>query len=72
MPTITLKAHYDGKTIRLDEPFDLQPDTRLMVTVLPLDGDAERGQWLALSKLGLSRAYGVNEPEYSEKDIKSA
>lgn len=34
MPAVTLKAHYDGERILLDEPFDLPPNTPLMVTVL--------------------------------------
>ncbi|MGA2749168.1 MAG: hypothetical protein ABSG59_10360 [Verrucomicrobiota bacterium] len=34
MPAITLKAHYNGKQIVLDEPFDLPPDSPLMVTVM--------------------------------------
>ena len=38
MPTPALLAHYDGQHIRLDEPFDLAPNTRLIVTVLPQDG----------------------------------
>jgi hypothetical protein len=42
MPTVSLKAHYDGTTIRLDEPFDLPPNTRLMVTVLPPISDLDR------------------------------
>jgi len=34
MATISLKAHYDGKAICLDEPFDLPEGAQLMVTVL--------------------------------------
>ena len=70
MPTISLKAHYDGKTIRLDEPFDLPPNTRLMVTVLPPMTEAGRDDWSRLSTANLARAYGENEPEYSERDVR--
>jgi len=35
MPIISLSAHFDGKWICLDEPFDLELDTKLIVTVLP-------------------------------------
>lgn len=70
MPTITLKAHFDGKAIRLDEPFDLPANTRLMVTVLP-ETDNGRGDWLLASATNLARAYGENEPEYSERDVVS-
>ena len=58
MPTVSLKAHYDGKTIRLDEPFDLPPNTRLMVTVLPPLTDAAHEDWSNLSAANLARAYG--------------
>jgi hypothetical protein len=30
----TIPAHYDGETIRLDVPIHLEPNTRLLVTVL--------------------------------------
>lgn len=68
MPTVTLKAHFDGETIRLDEPFDLPPNTRLMVTVLPAT-DSDRDDWLLASEANLARAYG-DEPEYSELDVR--
>lgn len=35
MPLLTLPAHFDGERIRLDEPFVLKPEARLMVVVLP-------------------------------------
>ncbi len=35
METITLPAHFDGKQILLDAPFELEPDTELLVTILP-------------------------------------
>ena len=71
MPMITIPAHFDGKQIRLDEPFDLEPDTRLIVTILPrhVSGD-EREAWLNLSIQGLEGAYGEDEPEYSTDLIK--
>jgi hypothetical protein len=48
MATLSLKAHYDGKTIRLDEPFDLPPNTRLLVTVLD---DSEDSSSLAAMEM---------------------
>jgi hypothetical protein len=65
MPAITLKAHFDGKQIVLDEPFELPSNTPLLVTLgseAPLD--AERADWYALSKANLARAYGDDEPDY--------
>ena len=70
MPVISLKAHFDGKMIQLDEPYELPQDAQLIVTVLspPLLG-AERAGWAVLSARGLAHAYGDNEPEYSVADI---
>ena len=49
MPTIALQAHYDGKHIILDEPFDLPIRAPLMVTMLPTtlwaESDSEE-DWL--------------------------
>ncbi len=71
MPTVTLKAHYDGKTIQLDEPFDLPPNTRLMVTVLSPMTDTEREDWSNVSAANLARAYGDDEPEYSVTSVRT-
>ena len=71
MPMITVSAHFDGKQICLDEPLDLEPNTRLMVTVLPHDASVdEREAWLNLSIQALKEAYGEDEPEYSTDLIK--
>jgi len=35
MPVITLPAHYDGERICLDEEFEMEPNSKLIVTVLP-------------------------------------
>jgi hypothetical protein len=70
MPSISLKAHYDGKSIRLDEPFDLPEGAQLIITVLePAEPDSERAGWIDLSRHGLARAYGDSEPEYSIADV---
>ena len=47
MPTVALQAHYDGKHIILDEPYDLPANASLVVTLLPsaTDGDSEN-VWL--------------------------
>lgn len=59
---VVLKAHFDGREIKLDEPYELPVNARLMVTVLPLAVDDEI--WRELAKAGLARAYGDDEPEY--------
>jgi hypothetical protein len=73
MDTKTLRAHFDGRQIVLDEPFELEPDTELLVTVLPKEQSeeaAEREAWLKLSEKRLQDAYGEAEPEYSLDMIK--
>ena len=70
--TVTLRAHFDGKQILLDEPFELEPNTELIVTVVPCTSDEERGDWTRLALESLARAYGDDEPEYSRDQIKEA
>ena len=72
METVNLRAHFDGKQILLDEPFELEPDTELIVTILPKSLDDEREDWTRLALENLERAYGDNEPEYSLDLIKEA
>jgi hypothetical protein len=63
---MSLKAHYDGATIRLDEPFDLPEGAQLMVTGLePAQPETDRAAWIELSKCALARAYGDSEPKHS-------
>jgi hypothetical protein len=68
MKTIALSAHYDGTKIELDEPYPLAESAHLVVVVLPQDD--ERQGWLRLSVQQLARAYGDNEPEYTEADLR--
>ena len=70
MPSVSLRAHYDGSSIRLDEPFDLPEGAQLVVTVLETAGpEDDRAGWIDLSARGLARAYGDSEPEYSIADV---
>ena len=70
MPTITLKAHYDGERIVLDEPFELLPNAPLMVTLLAPEPTDTRADWLHAAAHGLSRAYADDEPEYTTADLR--
>ena len=71
MPIITLPAHFDGRQILLDELYQLEPNTRLAVTILPEAAeDEEREDWLRLSMQGLAAAYGDDEPEYTIDMVK--
>ncbi len=69
METIILRAHFDGEHIQLDDPVELRPNARLLVTVIP-EPDAERLAWLRLSLDGLSAAYGEDEPDYPLTAVK--
>ncbi len=70
METVTLRAHFDGTAILLDEPFELERNTELIVTVVPRASDEERDAWTRLALESLARAYGDDEPEYSLDLIK--
>lgn len=65
MDAIILPAHFDGEQIRLDEPYKLEPNTQLLITILPKQQtDEEQEAWLHLSKMCLSNAYSEDEDEY--------
>ena len=70
MANLSLKAHYDGERIQFDEPFDLPPDTPLLVTVLRPEAGDDRADWTAAGQQALERAFGDDEPEYTIDDIK--
>lgn len=72
METRALRAHFDGYQILLDEPFELEPNTELLITVLPKTADQEREDWLRLSLESLARAYSDDEHEYSLDLVKEA
>ena len=71
MDAISIPAHFDGERILLDEPIELEPNTKLIVTVLP-NHDAERESWLLLSGKRLESAYGEEEEGYPLNSIKEA
>ncbi len=62
-------AHFDGEHILLDESLELEPNTKLIVTILPKH-DVEREEWLNLSSKRLEDAYDPDEIEYSLDLIK--
>ena len=71
MSNVSIPAHFDGERILLDEPIELEPNTKLIVTVLAKN-DAEHESWLHLSNQGLENAYGTDEDEYSLESIREA
>ncbi len=71
MPAVTLKAHYDGERILLDEPFEIPPNSPLMVTVLsPSDAERVGADWLDAARKALSRAFGDDEPDYTTAELR--
>ena len=71
MQIINLQAHFDGRQILLDEPYELAPNTKLIVSVIDMK-DEEREDFTRFSLANLERAYGNDEPEYSIDLIKEA
>lgn len=69
MKTVTLSAVFDGKHIRLEEPYAIPPQSRLLVTVLPPESEADRAALLRLAAHGLARAYSETEPDYSNRAV---
>jgi hypothetical protein len=70
MPTVSLKAHYDGEHIVLDERYDLPFNAALIVTLLPPAAGSGSEEWRYAAATGLARAYSDDEPEYSLADVK--
>lgn len=71
MSSVTLKAHFDGNKICLDDPYPLESNARLVVTVVMGDSDAAgRQAWLAASQASLGLAYGPAEPDYSDSVLR--
>ena len=69
----TMRAHFDGEQIYLDEPCQLEPDTQLLVFVLPKQSrDDEQDEQLRFSQRALENAYGEKKPENSLEAIKEA
>lgn len=69
MEIISLSAHFDGQSIQLDQPYELEPNTKLLVTIVP--SLEERENWLHLSQEQLNRAYSQDD-DYLIEVIKVA
>ena len=69
MKAVTLRAHYDGEHIRLDDPFPIEPDSPLTVTVWQKEQADEEETLALLAGSALANA-SVEEPEYSLDLIK--
>jgi hypothetical protein len=65
----TLRAHFDGEQICLDDPFPMQPGTSLTVTVWQKEPTDEEETFDFLSGSVLADA-SAKEPDYSLELIK--
>lgn len=59
----SIRAHFDGKRILLDEPVELEQNAKLIIQVLPKT-DHEREAWLDLSLRRFADAFADGEDEY--------
>jgi hypothetical protein len=66
---VSVRAHFDGERILLDEPIKLERNARLVVTVLPAV-DLERDSWARLSSAQLNAAYNGEDDNYPLDSIK--
>lgn len=64
---LEIRGHFDGTQVLLDEPCDLKPNTKVIITVVEDNEDAD---WYLLGKKSLARAYADDEPEISLDKIK--
>ena len=75
---MTVRAHFDGHQICLDEPIELAPNTELLVTVLPADSKldpdaalaAERQEWTQFALANFAQLYEDEPDIYTEDMIK--
>ena len=72
MNTITLSATFDGERLRLEADFALPKGARLLVTVLPTEGDdvALREAWRQAGAGGTRDGCGADEPEYDVTTVR--
>lgn len=69
MATFTLRAHFNGTHVVLDESADLEPNTKLLVTVIDAESESEHNEWAKFSADGLNEGYGEDEPEYTVANL---
>lgn len=71
MSFVTVRAHYDGEKVCLDEPVDLPPNTPMLVTIpRPDNEDDFRAEWFAFAQAAFAHAYGDDEPDYSDATVR--
>jgi hypothetical protein len=65
---LEIRGHFDGTQVLFDEPCELKPNTKVIITVVEDDEDAD---WYLLGKKNFARAYADDDLEISlDKIIK--
>jgi hypothetical protein len=55
----------DSRHLKLKNPIQIPPGSKVMITIEPADVIAEDQAWYALSVQTLLASYGDDEPDYS-------
>jgi hypothetical protein len=64
MPTVAIPAHFDGKQIVLDEPYELPANASLLVALLPTPGEpSSEDAWLKAAAVSDAFAFLADEAE---------
>lgn len=69
MESLTIKAHFNGTQIILDEPAELEKNSKLLVVVLPNGRDTESEEWFGFAAAHFNSAFSDDEPEYRFEDL---
>ncbi|MCX8089407.1 MAG: hypothetical protein N3I86_00505 [Verrucomicrobiae bacterium] len=64
MSVVTVRGHYDGKHVCLDEPVDLPPNTPVWVVVAQPGQERELEELYELGRQSLARACDEDEPDF--------
>ncbi len=65
---ITVPAHFDGVQIYLDTDIEIEPNTRLLVTILPAESAGEALVWGAMKQSEAAFALVWDNDEYAIYD----
>ena len=63
---VTIPARFDGHQIKLDVPYPMRPDTRLLVTVLQPQTTQANSNGARYSRLLALRGVFANDDQYDE------
>lgn len=60
---VTVPAHFDGKQIQLDVDVELEPNMRLLITILPIEPGDDAWVWSAMkqSEAAFARVWDNDE-----------